>query len=650
MIHRIALIGPCIAASEPVTLIDVGTRLKETRIPLAVLVIAAGTVMSTAMGSAQSANQSMLQGTSATDGPPPSSGGFFPLSEVRRGMTATAWTVFTGTKPEPMQVEILGVLRGARGPGHDMILAQLHGTKPEYTGVVAGMSGSPVYIGNRLLGSLSYRIGQFSKDPIAGITPIGQMLEVRNLALTATPAATALAPASQFRPDNTGSGNSSSADGSTFQAMETPLVMSGFRPEAIKLWQQHMAGTGLEMVAAGGGGSSSDSDEISQSALASIVPGSAVSAQLVRGDMEIAATCTVTYVDPKQLLACGHPILQAGPVSLPMTSTEVVATLASPLNAFKIINTGELIGAFTEDRDAAIRGVFGAKAQMIPMHISVGGAQKERKLNVEVVDLPSLTAQAVLVVLYQALLETNDSTAETSYHVTGNIDVDGYPPSPLDLWAAASDALPAPLMTALEAADRFTKLYSNGARQGTVRAINLHVEAIPRRLQVELESARLISGNILHPGDTVTVEASVRPWQQPVRNVRIPIKLPARLEGGAVRVLVSDAATLDRTMDQPRFTSRPIDMDAALAKARGLHAADRIYVSLLVPETQAGMEGRTLTSLPISMANALEPMRSGQDVSLNGESAAVAGDAPAGGVLNGFQVLTLRIEPGGGVN
>ena len=107
--------------------------------------------------------------------------GFYPVSQVHRGQIATAWTVFTGTKPEPMEVEILGVLRGARGPGHDMILAKLRGTKPEYTGVVAGMSGSPVYIGNKLLGSLSYRIGQFAKDPIAGITPIEQMLEVKDL-------------------------------------------------------------------------------------------------------------------------------------------------------------------------------------------------------------------------------------------------------------------------------------------------------------------------------------------------------------------------------------------------------------------------------------------------------------------------------------
>ena len=270
------------------------------------------------------------QSAAVPAGPPPSGGGFFPLSQVHRGQMATAWTVFTGTNPEPMQVEILGVLRGARGPGQDMILAQLHGAKPEYTGVVAGMSGSPVYIGNKLLGSLSYRIGQFAKDPIAGITPIAQMLEVKDM-----PVNTQWASGSPHVA-GTQTDNSLSSDGMTFQPMETPLVMSGFRPAAIRLWQKEMAGTGLDIIAAGGGSGSSKPDAsgsfdaISPSAVRSIVPGSAVSAQLVRGDLEVSATCTVTYVDPEQLLACGHPILQAGTVSLPMTTAEVVETLASP--------------------------------------------------------------------------------------------------------------------------------------------------------------------------------------------------------------------------------------------------------------------------------------------------------------------------------
>jgi len=567
---------------------------------------------------------------------PPVGGGFFPLSEVHRGLTGTAWTVFTGTVPEPMDVEILGVLRGARGPGHDMILAQLHGTKPEYTGVVAGMSGSPVYIGNRLLGALAFRIGQFAKDPIAGITPIEQMIEVREMPIQGSGTPEQLSLVSGLE---------------TMQAMETPLVMAGFSPEAIHLWQQKMAGTGLETVAAGGMSGSSDSETLfSPSAISAIVPGSAVSAQLVRGDMEIAATCTVTYVDPKQLLACGHPILQAGAVSLPMTATEVVTTLASPMNAFKIVNTGQTVGAFTQDRDSAIRGEFGARARMIPVHIRVHGAEKERKLNVEILDMPALTPQALMVVLFQSLMQHNNSTMETSYHLTGSIDLDGYPPSPVQFWASASDTSPATMATALGAARQFALLYSNADRQGAVRSINLDIEAIPHRISVDLDSARLVSNNTVHAGDTVIVEATLRPWHQPARNLRIAVKLPARLEPGNLRLLISDSGTLDRSLDQPRQVSHPAGLNSALELARHQHSADRIYVSLLVPETQAGMEGQTLTSLPLSIVNTLEPMRASQDASLNGESAELEADAPAGGVLTGFEVLNLRIEPGGGLN
>jgi hypothetical protein len=593
------------------------------------------------------------------------------LSEVHRGLTGTAWTVFSGTQPEPMKVEILGVLRGALGPGQDMILARLLGAKPDYTGVVAGMSGSPVYIGNRLLGALSYRIGEFSKEPIAGITPIGQMLAVKNLPIDAAQMALAghrpaLLSSLPPNPEAGLTANGINLPAPTqapnqapIQQMETPLVMSGFSPAAIRLWQEKMAGTGLETVSAGGMGTASGAPgpanaAISRQAIASVEPGSAVSAQLVRGDMEIAATCTVTYIDRRQLLACGHSLLQAGPVSLPMTTAEVVATLASPMNSFKIVNTGAAIGAFTEDRDAAIRGVLGAPAHMIPIHIRIHEPGRERKLNVEVLDLASLTPQAVMVVVYQALTESNDSTAETSYHLTGTIDLDGCSPSPLDLWASSNEAMAAPMEMALAAARQFARLYSNGARQGAVRAVNLDVQAIPRDVQVELEAARLVSGDMVHAGDTVVVEATLRPWQRPLRNVRIAVRLPDRLEAGNLRLLVSDAGTLDRMMDEspdlPRTQNRTPDLDTELSQARSLHAADRIYVSLLVPEAQAGVDGQTLPSLPLSVVNALEPLRASEGVSLNGESAELAAETPAGGVLSGFEVLNLRIVAGGGLD
>jgi hypothetical protein len=598
---------------------------------------------------------------------PPKNPGVFPLSQVRRGLIGTAWTVFEGNTPEPMQVEILGILRGARGPGQDMILAQLHGAKPEYTGVVEGMSGSPVYIDGKLVGSLSYRIGMFTKDPIAGITPIEQILEVRDFASregelreasadsrsSESPTAALSSLLSKDSDSGTNSAPELTDSNTTFRPMETPLVMSGFSPDAIRFWQQHTAGTPLETIAAGGMGASSSTDPSVVAAPSSLVPGSAVSMQLVRGDLEISATCTVTYVDPHQLLACGHPVLQAGPVSLPMTTAEVVTTLASPLNAFKIINTGETIGAFNQDRESAIRGVFGAQAHMIPMHITVDAPQGMRKVNVDILDLPSLTPLAMQVVLYQSLLESNESSASLSYHLTGNIDLAGFPPVPLDQWAAADAGLaPAPIMAAIQAGAQFQQLYSNGARQGAVRQIDLHIQAVPRHVLVTLTEARVVSGNIIHAGDAVEVEATLRPWQQPQRNVRIAVKLPARLASGNVRLLVSDGATLDRTLQQPRFGpgAPPADLRSVLAQARNQHAADRIYVSLLAPETQGEVNGETLTSLPLSVANALESLRSSQNVGLNGESAEVAGEAPAGGVLSGFQILNVHIEPGGGLN
>ncbi len=587
---------------------------------------------------------------------PPQNRAFFPLNQIRPGMTGTAWTIFQGTTPEPMQVEILGVLRGARGPGQDLILAKLHGAKPEYTGVVDGMSGSPVYIDGELVGALSYRIGQFTKEPIAGITPIAQMLEVRDLSapdLAVAPSVTADARSEDAERVAGNASPSPLAEGKmVFQPMETPLVLSGFDSEAIRFWQQQTAGTALETIAAGGssagsGSSSAPSTSLEAPVPPSLQPGSSVSMLLVRGDVEVAATCTITYIDPRQLLACGHPVLGAGPVSLPMTTTDVITTVASPLDAFKIINTGMTIGAFTQDRESARHGVFGAVAQMIPMHITVDAPTGQRQVNVEILDLPSLTPIAMQVVLLNALTQTNESSEALSYHLTGSIDLSGYPSMPLDLWAPAASGVPASMQSVLLAGQQFTRLYANGARQGVIRQIDLHVQAVPRRVLVTLERAHFVSGNIAHAGDTVEVEATLRPWQQPERNVRIAFRLPARLAAGNLRLLVSDGATLDRTLLQPRLNAPPADLATVLAEARDQHPADHIYVSLLAPEAQGELEGQTLTGLPLSMANALEPLRNTQNASLNGESAELAAEAPAGGVLTGFQVLNIHIEPGG---
>ena len=624
-------------------LIDVKRSLKGTIVNFAALGLALGCA-----AAARAQMPPAEPNASASAGPPPSSGGFFPLSEVHAGMKGTSWTVFAGTKPEPMGVEILGVLRNARGPHQDLIVARLVGARPEYTGVVEGMSGSPVYIGTKLLGSLSYRIGQFSKEPIAGITPIEQMLPVSKMGQAITRGVmTGVARVNGAG----GAADGEIAAGMTFKPMDTPLVMAGFAPAAVAFWQKQMAGTALAQIAAGGvGGTSTGDMKLSPAAEATLKPGSSISAMLVRGDLEVSATCTVTYIDARHLLACGHPIFQLGQVSLPMTTSDVIATLASPLNAFKIINTGATVGEFTEDRDSAIGGLLGVQAHMIPVHITVHEATGVRHVNVEVLDQTMLTPQAVMVVVYQSLLQNNDSGMENSFHLTGDIDLAGYPPSPLNLWTSAGDPLPASMAMALRTGEQFSQIYTNSSRTGVIRGVNLNVESIPRYAKVQLESARLISNDVVHAGDTVMVEATIRPWRQPAGNIRIPVKIPTRLGPGNVRLLISDAGTLDRTLNQPRLPTAAPSLATVLAEDRRAHAEDRVYVSLLVPEAQAGMDGQTLTELPLSVANALEPVRESKQIIMNGESAEIVGEAPAGGMLAGFQIVTVHIDAGSGLN
>ena len=468
---------------------------------------------------------SLIAQVSPATPPPSATAGIFPLSEVHRGLHGVAYTVFEGTQPEAMDVEILGVLKNVLGPNQDMILARLKGSKPEYTGVVAGMSGSPVYIDGKLLGALAYRIGQFSKEPIAGITPIAEMLAVNG---TAQPDIVPPAARNVAMWSGTSSPANATADATDIHPIETPLLLSGFSPEAVQFFQQHVSLNGLTPVAGLGGSSSGDGHADPSSPL---LPGSAVSALLVRGDLEIAATCTVTYVDPHQVLACGHPITRYGNVSIPMTKAEVVATLASPLNSFKIVNTTQTIGAFTEDRSSAIRGVPGDSARMIPVTIHTHGGLRDSTLHMEVIDNPDITPGALMVSLYQSLLDTNSYSEELTYQLRGTVAIDGYPMLHLNSFIAPTEQLPSALRAALTVGQRFQTVYGNSARVRNIQRIDLDVDSLPGRRSIQLERAQATQP-AAHPGDTVMVEATLRPFRGETRNLRIPVVLPLTLNPG----------------------------------------------------------------------------------------------------------------------
>ncbi|HEY0796925.1 MAG TPA: SpoIVB peptidase S55 [Acidisarcina sp.] len=614
----------------------------------------------------------------ASPTPPPSvAAGIFPLDQVHRGLHGVAYTVFEGTQPEPMDLEILGVLYNMRGPGQDMILARLIGTKPEYTGVVAGMSGSPVYIDGKLVGALAYRIGQFSKEPIAGITPIAEILQVRDQRASPPPTSQvaetpnshqALDPERASEPSQGLTGNqlrstapapaaaASCCDSSSIQPIETPLVFNGYSDAAIELWQDHASltnlapgqrhanasltnglNTGMNPVA-GVGGSSSNRPQPEP-----IVPGSAVSAILVRGDLDISATCTVTYVDAKQLLACGHPITQFGPISMPMTKAEVVATLASPLNAFKIVNTTETVGSFDQDRESAIRGQFGASARMLPVSVHIHGSGADHTVHFEVIDQPDVTPSAILVSIYQSLLSSNNYSAETTFHLRGTLELEGLPSVKFDSTLAPTDQVASSIGAAMLVGERFARLYDDASRRTTFKSLVLDFEEVPGRQLIQIESANTEVTRV-HAGQTVTIGATLRPYRGEPRNLRIPVTLPPNLQPGQVRLLLSDGPTLDRVMQPGRPPSKPLDLKTTIDLLNSLHPNDRLYVSLLDPSAQASLEGRTLSSLPISLANIYEPLRNNQEMTLNGESILPVTSIPVDGMLSGQQVISFVVE------
>ena len=398
----------------------------------------------------------------------------FPLEKITAGMHGVAYTVFQGTTPEAMDVEVLGVLKNANGPKGDIILVRLGGEKAKYTGVVAGMSGSPVYFEGKLAGAVAFRIGEFSKEPIAGVTPISEMLEISALDTTPTsvPVQTKSLPTLSSKTSGPGVSSVPVQSFSNYlKPIETPLVFSGFSEDAVQKFAPQFASQGIVPVMGVGSTSSVKQPE-------PLVPGSAVSAVLVSGDMNIAATCTVTYIDPSHLLACGHPLMQFGMVDLPMTKAQVLATLPSPLNAFKIVNATETVGSFVQDRHNGILGEFGKKAEMIPVTLTIHGGTAPKVFHFQVLNNARLSPVAISTTVYNALHGVNEYGDETTYAMKGAISVGGFPEVKLeDMFSASPDGLqPAAMMAASSIGGSFGRIYDNPYSTPDIKGLQLDFE------------------------------------------------------------------------------------------------------------------------------------------------------------------------------
>ncbi|HTR27185.1 MAG TPA: SpoIVB peptidase S55 domain-containing protein [Terriglobales bacterium] len=566
-----------------------------------------------------------------------------PLDQIHTGMKGTALTVFQGVKPESMDVEVLGILRNVNGPKGDVILVRLHGTHPEYTGVVAGMSGSPVYFDGKLAGALAFRIGEFSKEPIAGVTPIEEMFEIN--ALDSRPIETPVHTGNTVpsgKTSTSGPGASTASITSDYRnylrPIDAPFVFNGFSDETLRRYADQFVAAGITPVMGAGSSSSEKQPE-------PIEPGSAVSAVLVRGDMDIAATCTVTYVDPKHLLACGHPLMQFGQVDLPMTKANVVATLPSPLNAFKIVNTTETVGAFVQDRQAGILGVIGHEPKMIPVTVSLHNGSAIKEFHYEVLNNAKLSPLAMMATVFNALHGINDYGDDITYRMNGELSVKGYTHVTMrNMFAPSDSGQPAAALAAASIGERFGRIYSNPYDAPDVQGVKLDFDLVRDRRSARLESSRT-DVTEARPGDQIMVETVIRPYRGERQVEQISIRIPTTASKGPLRILVSDGDTLDRMHRAAPAMTRGLGLAPTIALLNKERSNDRVYVSLFDSDPEAMVADKIMPTLPLSVMNVMDNMRGTQDMVVVGESSvSEASTEPLDYVVSGAQMLTINVK------
>jgi len=565
-----------------------------------------------------------------------------PLDEIHAGMKGTALTVFEGVKPEAMDVEVLGVLRNVNGPKGNIILVRLHGTKPEYTGIVAGMSGSPVYLEGKLAGALAFRIGEFSKEPIAGVTPIEEMFEINALdsrPISVPVHAGGATPAGKTESASPGAGASLASEYRDYlEPIAAPFVFNGFSDDTLQRYGGEFAAAGIVPVVGTGSASGQKQPE-------PIEPGSAVSAVLVRGDMDIAATCTVTYVDPERLLACGHPLLQFGEVDIPMTKANVVATLPSPLNAFKIVNTTETVGAFVQDRQAGILGVMGREPKMIPVTVSLHNGAASKEFHYEILNNAKLSPLAMMATVFNALHGINDFGEDITYRMNGELSVKGYPEVRMrNMFAPLDNGQPAAALVAASIGERFGRIYSNLYEEPEIEGVKLDFDLVRERRSARLETSRTDMTEA-RPGDEITVETVIRPYRGERQVCQIPIRIPTTVSKGTLRILVSDGDTLDRMHRSAPMMTQGLGLAPTIALLNKERSNDRVYVSLFDSDPAAMVADKIMPTLPLSVMNVMDNMRGTQDMIVLGESSvSEASTQPLEYVVSGAQMLTITIK------
>jgi hypothetical protein len=587
---------------------------------------------------------------------------YYPLDQVKPGAVATGYTVWQGDKIEEFKVHIIGVLRNVIGPRRDLILAKLEGGPLAHTGVIAGMSGSPVYLDGQLVGAVSYSLGAFSKEPIAGITPITEMIDAATLDTPRAPmgtrarlempvtrdsvAAAIRASMSWARPfadrpnDVQVFGDNVNGQVATMlRPIATPLNLGGFSPEVAEMLGASFRDHGFLPVAGAAAQQAAGSSAAASNA--PLRPGSAVGVNIVSGDFNMGATGTVTEVIGNKVYAFGHPFFNLGPIAFPMTKAFVHTLLPSMTSSMKIATLGDVIGTVHQDRATTIAGLTGDAPATIPVKISL---ESERGFNKQfefrVVNDQLFTPLFTYASILSTLTSYERETGAATFNIKGTMNVKSHGAINIeDLFSGNS----ASLNTAGSVMAPLTFLLDNDFEPIHIESVDLSIQSTEQPRTATIERVWL-DGVRARAGRTVPLKVLMRTYRGEEVIHNVPLEIPANASG-SLSVMVSDGARLAQW--ERREVRQPTEPRSVPQLMRALNTTrknNRIYVRLLAADAGAVVRGEPLSALPPSVLGVFEADRSTGDFVPLRNATLGEWNLPTEYAVVGSRMLTLNIE------
>ena len=537
---------------------------------------------------------------------------FMDIKEVKPGMRGYGLTVFQGTQIDTFYVEVLGIMKNIFYAKHDLIMVRVSGPYVDDAGVIAGMSGSPIYIDGKLVGALAYSFGQLPKEPIAGITPIGQMLAIQD-------AVTYDSQPKDGEPvDQSGSGLREmrapvqpvgpSFDTPFLKPISVPMVFSGFNPAAVKLFENTFRQKGLIPLMGGGGSiQTEETENIPRIDEHTLEPGAAVGAQLIRGDFNMAGTGTVTYRNDKTILAFGHPYLWSGALNIPMTQADIITVIPDQASSTKIGNVTKVVGAVLWDHTNGLYGKLGDTAQMIPVEIAFHvGNQLVNTYQFDVMMSTAWTPTLVNMGVANTILGNGRLGGERTIRLAGRVVMRGYPDIMLDDLFSGQ-------LTLLSMTTNVTRMLNtvldNRFVTPHIESLNLTIRSTSDRRTAVIEGV-WYNQNEVHPGDELEVSVFLRPYRADriIKKIKIPV--PKHLERGTVQILVGSAQALTQhEMRSAPQRFRPDDVEQLIDLLNKRRTNNRVYVKLYQTNTGGFVNGTEMPALPPSVLSVMNSDR-----------------------------------------